>query len=466
MKWPIISIISIIFSLFISRTYLNSQCIIVGADLSYVNTIIENDGNYLDELGNTIEPFGFFAEKGADMIRLRLWHTPENITDYCGHPVKANNLEDLLLAADKVVDAGMEIMLALHYGDYFNDPGKQKMPAAWLGSSHSDLLDSIYNYTFKVLEKLNDQESLPSIIGIGNETTWGFIDATASTNGWSWPQDAEKFNSAFEAVNDFNAQNGTSIKKAVHFTTSTATWLAGLFETKGITDFDIIGLSYYPEWSPETDLDDLGAMIEELNADYQKEIMVFETGFVWKVNGWVDNYNNILNGNGNVLAQSATPEGQRDYLLELCQSVYEHNGSGVFYWEPAYISSDMCTIWGQGSPYENVTFFDFTQNNTALPGFDFFNFCESINNTNTSKKTIKIIPNPSHSGYFEINGINGYKDWSVFSTDGRLIVNGKLGLSEDRLMLNLSNQESGIYTIVFLSTSGKSTSVNRLFLIY
>lgn len=163
----------------------SAQCLTLGADLSYVNTIQKNNGVYSNENGNAVDPYQFFAEKGCDMVRLRLWHTPENNTDYCGNPIAANNLDDMLIAAHKARDAGMQLMLAIHYGDYFNDPGKQKRPAAWDGISHDVLLDSIYNYTYGVLETLEAQGTLPAIVGIGNETTWGFVDETSSTDGWS-----------------------------------------------------------------------------------------------------------------------------------------------------------------------------------------------------------------------------------------------------------------------------------------
>ena len=279
----------------------HAQCLILGADLSYVNKIEENGGIYRDKNGVQVDPFTLFSEEGANMIRLRLWHTPENIIDHCGNPISTNNLEDMLIAAARVSENKMDIMLAIHYGDYFNDPGKQQMPKAWMGLEHATLLDSIYNYPFSVIEKRIDQGSAPSIVGVGNETTWGFIDETASTNGWKWPEDAEKFNIAFEAIDEINNIYNLSIKKAIHFTVNTSKWLSGLFLQNGISNFDIIGISFYPGFSTDISLNELGNIIEQLNNQYTKDIMIFETGFVWAINGWADSYNNILNSNGSVL---------------------------------------------------------------------------------------------------------------------------------------------------------------------
>jgi len=42
------------------------------------------------------------------------------------------------------------------------------------------------------------------------------------------------------------------------------------------------------------------------------------------------------------------------------------------YWEPAWISTRCRTRWGQGSGWENATFFDFHHHNEVLPAIDFF----------------------------------------------------------------------------------------------
>ena len=427
-----------------------AQCLILGADLSYVNTIELNNGEYRNNQGTQVDPFDFFAAEGTNMVRLRLWHTPENITDFCGTNITSNNLQDVLEASVRIKDAGMDIMLALHYGDYFNDPGNQKMPQAWMGLEHQDLLDSIYNYTYHVLEEMNDQGTLPGIIGVGNETTYGFIDATSTTDGWQWPNDAEKFNTAFQAIDDFNVDFGTLVKKAVHFTESSANWLGGLFPSKGISNFDIIGISFYPFYSKNTDLYELGALIKKLNETYEKDIMIFETGFVWKPNGWVDSYNNIMNDNGNVLDFPATPEGQKEYLLALAQTVYDNGGHGLFYWEPAYISSDMCTKWGQGSPYENVCFFDYRDNNKALPAFDFFSFCETLSAEIEDYSPIVISPNPIYTERILIQNHGALHHWKIVDIKGQVILNGQFDIGTTATFINIRKLNDGMYFLYIL----------------
>jgi hypothetical protein len=43
----------------------------------------------------------------------------------------------------------------------------------------------------------------------------------------------------------------------------------------------------------------------------------------------------------------------------------------VVYWEPAWVSTDCSTRWGQGSHWENATFFDFQNGNEVHEGIEF-----------------------------------------------------------------------------------------------
>jgi arabinogalactan endo-1,4-beta-galactosidase len=419
-----------------------SQCLIIGADLSYVNSIQANGGIYRDNAGNIIDPYFIFSERGANMVRIRLWHTPENIIDHCGNPISTNNLTDVVLAFQRAKAQGMKLNLAIHYGDYFNDPGKQKMPKAWEGLSHELLLDSIYNYTYFVLERFEAEGVRPDIVAIGNETTWGFIDETATTNGWSWPEDADKFNVALSAVDNFNNSHKATVKKALHFTDNTAEWLAGLFTSQDITNYDVIGISFYPVWT-ELTLQNLGDLIKSLKNTYNKEIVIFETGAPWTTEN-ADNYSNFMNDNGN-LNYPVSKQGQKDFLYDLANTVYKNGGSGILYWEPAWISSEMCDFWGQGSSYENASFFDFNNGNAILPAFDIFNFCDNlVVDEFDDSNSISIFPNPTTSN-IEINGLRNFTEIRVTDNMGRVV--GKF-ISDKNI--DIGYLTVGVYSISIL----------------
>jgi arabinogalactan endo-1,4-beta-galactosidase len=56
-------------------------------------------------------------------------------------------------------------------------------------------------------------------------------------------------------------------------------------------------------------------------------------------------------------------------MKDLTQEVIRGGGSGIMYWEPAWISSSLRDRWGTGSSWENNAFFDFSGN--ALPVFEY-----------------------------------------------------------------------------------------------
>lgn len=423
-----------------------AQCLIIGADLSYVNSIETDGGVFKDSAGNIIDPYMFFAQQGANMVRVRLWHTPENNIDYCGSPISTNNLNDVILAFQRAKAQGLQLNLAIHYGDYFNDPGKQKMPEAWEGLSHQFLLDSIRNYTFYVLAKLNNEGVTPDIVAIGNETTWGFVDETATTDGWLWPNDADKFNVALNVVDSFNLTYNTSIKKALHFTEITAEWLAGLFESQNISNFDIIGLSFYPSISSINNLQELGNLIKNLKINYNKDVMIFETGAPWTT-GNSDNYSNIMNNYGN-LNYPVSKLGQKNYLFDLARTVYQNGGTGVLYWEPDWISSEMCDLWGKGSSYENASFFDFNNGNLALPAFELFNFCNSLSlNEVSESEKISIFPNPT-TKTLKIKGLKEFVEIQIINNLGQIVMH--INTQND---VEISKLPAGIYHLSIILTN-------------
>jgi len=51
--------------------------------------------------------------------------------------------------------------------------------------------------------------------------------------------------------------------------------------------------------------------------------------------------------------------------------VEESGGGGIIYWEPAWVSTNCNTQWGQGSHWDNATLFD--HNYQATKGIEFYN---------------------------------------------------------------------------------------------
>jgi hypothetical protein len=94
--------------------------------------------------------------------------------------------------------------------------------------------------------------------------------------------------------------------------------------------------------------------------------MIVETGYPWTREAAVETAGNTLTQS--LRGYTVTPDGQAAFVQDLIQASMDNGGSGIFYWEPAWVPSEATTLWGQGSHWENATFFDFRNGNEPLPG--------------------------------------------------------------------------------------------------
>lgn len=94
-----------------------------GADLSYVNEMLDCGAAYKTRTGQPENPYRLFKDEGANLVRLRLWHNPQ-WTNY-------SNFEDVKLAMQRVKAHDMKVLLDFHYSDTWADPDRQQIPEAW-----------------------------------------------------------------------------------------------------------------------------------------------------------------------------------------------------------------------------------------------------------------------------------------------------------------------------------------------
>lgn len=332
-----------------------------GVDLSYVNEV-EDCGAVYFENGQQRDPFALFADYGANLVRARLWHNPD-WTEY-------STLADVKRTFERAVDAGMNTLLDFHYSDNWADPGRQEIPTAWQDIKETQALaDTLYQYTYDVLTELHTANLTPTFVQVGNETNSGMLKAEGEDLNWA--RQTVLFNAGIRAVRDFSAETGTNPQIVLHVAQpeNTGWWFAEA-ELAGITDFDVIGISYYPQWSTFS-IADMGAQVSYLRQRFGKAVMVVETAYGWTRDMVNETAGNILNQG--LRGYPFSPEGQRRFMTDLTQSLISNGALGVVYWEPAWVSTTCTTRWGQGSHWENATFFDFQNNNELLEGVNFLN---------------------------------------------------------------------------------------------
>jgi arabinogalactan endo-1,4-beta-galactosidase len=335
-----------------------------GADLSYVNEMEDCGAVYKDKNNVTKDVYQIFKEEGANIIRIRLWHNP-TWTNY-------SNLEDVKASIQRAKSKGMRVLLDFHYSDTWADPSNQQIPAAWLEHvNNTNVLGNLlYDYTFDTLNALANQNLLPDIVQVGNEINPMILQDGEPQWPINWERNSYLINKGIQAVRAISSERNKTIEVMLHIAQpENGLWWFEQATQNGVTDFDWIGLSYYPIWSTYT-LDNVGLAFSTLKNNYNKKLMVVETAYPFTLSD-VDAANNILGEDAVINGYPATQQGQLNYLNQLTSVIKNAGGEGLIYWEPAWVSTDCFTLWAQGSHWDNATLFD--TDNKATLGLSFYN---------------------------------------------------------------------------------------------
>ena len=338
-----------------------------GMDLSFQSELEDYNLNYKDENGIPVELLDFVSENGTNLIRLKLWHTPLD---------GENSLEDVKAYAQRVKANQMDFLLNFHYSDYWADPGTQTPPASWQNMTNEDIRIAIYDYTKEVVTQLKNQNTLPEIIQIGNETDSGFLWNYGKVWGNfsdNWSNYATLVKEAIRAVKDVDTED--SVKIMIHVSNlENAIFFFNELSAFNV-DYDIIGLSYYPQFHTK-DLNLVQTKLSELATTFNKDILMVEVAYPFTLN-WNDNTTNYIGSEDQILNEfSATPQGQKAYftwLINTIKNIPNNKGIGFCYWAPDWVAfSGNENTSTSGSSWENQCMFDFNLN--ALPVFDTYKY--------------------------------------------------------------------------------------------
>lgn len=333
----------------------------MGVDLSYVNEIEDFGGVYRDS-AKVADPFVIMKNHGANTVRVRLWHHPAWVGQLTGGKLYSD-LIDVEKTIRRAKNAGLAVNLDIHYSDIWADPDHQETPAAWAGLNMTVLKDSVYNYTMKVLKYLESTSLTPEMVQVGNETNPGMLFPVGQVTNNNYIPFGELLNSGIRAVRDFSKTAAIKPRIILHVAQmqNVGWWIDGVVNKGKVTDFDIVGISHYAKWSTVSRMDVLTNTIREIRTKYNKQVMVVETAYPWTGED-ADTYKNIIGQADSVAGYPLTKEGQLKYLQALTQAIINGGGTGLHYWEPAWITSTMPDKWGVGSAWDNCTLFDFTGN--------------------------------------------------------------------------------------------------------
>ncbi|WP_366837396.1 glycosyl hydrolase 53 family protein [Lutibacter sp.] len=210
-------------------------------------------------------------ENGVNTIRLKLWVNPSNVH---------SGFAEVKEFSETLKSKGFKIWLTLHYSDTWADPAHQKIPKIWQEISFTQLKDSVFNYTEKVVNEIQ-----PNYIQIGNEINSGLLHPYGNILN-NFQNFIELMKMGISAVR--TSSNNTKI--ILHFAgIEGSDWF---FNQVNTLDYDIIGLSYYPRWHGKS-LNNLKTKMQDLSKIHHREIVIAETAYPFTLD-WNDWTNNIV----------------------------------------------------------------------------------------------------------------------------------------------------------------------------
>ena len=154
---------------------------------------------------------------------------------------------------------------------------------------------------------------LPDMVQIGNEINSGLV------NGADWPRLGPRPPAAARRASTpcgrWPQSTGQPIEVMLHVAQpeNALDWFEQAADV-GLTDFDVIGLSYYPQWSSFTPAE-LGSAVQTLATAYGKDVLVVETGYPWTSDAAGDTADNVLDQALRVY--EVTPAGQARFMSDL-----------------------------------------------------------------------------------------------------------------------------------------------------
>jgi arabinogalactan endo-1,4-beta-galactosidase len=316
---------------------------LVGADVSAQSTLEKHGAVYRFD-GRRADGISILRGLGYNCFRLRLFVAPD------GQTVVTNDLEYTVALAKRIKALKAAFMLDIHYSDTWADPGKQHKPAAWAKLSYNELKANVRSYTAGVLKRFAAEGVKPQLVQLGNEITngmlWpdGRVEFGSDADGAAWERLGGLLRAAHEGLADAFPDEAKPVS-VLHIESPNqyerALWFCRE-ATKAKVPFDVIGISYYPDWHGT--VAELSRCLNGLAAEFKKPVMVVETAYPWTHDEHWDNRPNM--------SWPMTPAGQKQFLSEVLaavKAVPDGLGRGVFWWHPESVIVPDMPVWVGGS---------------------------------------------------------------------------------------------------------------------
>ena len=211
-----------------------------GADISWASEMEAEGRKFRLKDGKEADLLSVLRASGINSIRLRVWVDP-----YKGWSGK----EDVLAMARRVSEAGLALMVDFHYSDFFADPSRQQIPAAWKADKADidKMCAHVTAHTKEVLEALKAAGVTVNWVQVGNETRSGMLfgsgDLVWANKGSEFASYVKLSNAGYDAVKAVYPYAMVMPHLNNAFDASGNEWWVSSFKTQG-GKFDALAFSH------------------------------------------------------------------------------------------------------------------------------------------------------------------------------------------------------------------------------
>lgn len=338
-----------------------------GTTMTFASYLEEVGGKVYKENGVAKDPYLSVKDHGGNMIRLSL--EPEGYVRTTGmDAISAPDIDWALMSRVKrdmlrAKNAGLEVFLTLKL--------EKNIARCWLNGdgsvpSNEVLGQKLYDWCYASLEELSAQGTLPKIVAIGNEiNAWFMVPESWMATGneqYNYANNVFFVNKGLAAVKKFNADKGTDIRTACHiFSPSHIKWWFTEHYNRGLTDFDMLALSWYIDYDGHSmgewrNFKEITAWLKTKN----KDLFLLESSYPYTLENadqQANPYNAGLYPNG-----VTSPALQRAFFVGLARELADAGALGLISWGSESLSTTAYIYandqWGKGSSWDNNSYWD------------------------------------------------------------------------------------------------------------
>lgn len=277
--------------------------------------------------------FEYVRSQGINTISVKVAVNPTKDKEGNESYLSLENAKKTLKEAKK---AGLKTNVTLLYSDDITYAGVQKLPDGWDTDSAEE---KAMEYTKNVIKELKAADAVPTMITIGNEVNYNFLNMS-SGDGW------EGF-VAMSKISKMIREEGIKPAVSVSAPTADASDIQWIIEKLGNADvdYDYIGVNIYPDTHNENYVKTLKNTVEEKAAG--KQMIISSVKCPWKDSA----------GKASITTQT---KSIYDYLQA---TINEKNAGGLIYDDADFVGAWDSFFDENGQAMSSLAIFAYAQGN-------------------------------------------------------------------------------------------------------